>query len=63
MDGLAFNGDGEDPPQIMDFINQYVDYDKIYKRELLTKFQDIFDNLNWGLVINNRKNVEKFFDF
>jgi DNA polymerase elongation subunit (family B) len=63
LDGLAFNGDNEDPPKIIEFLNQYTDYDKIFERELLSKFQDIFDLMKWGLVINNKKNAEKFFDF
>lgn len=63
LDGLAFNGDGEDPPKVIEFLTQYTDYDKIFERELLSKFQDIFDVMGWGLVINNKKNAEKFFDF
>ena len=63
LDGLAFNGDGEDPPKVIEFLTQYTDYDKIFERELLSKFQDIFDVMRWGLVINNKRNAEKFFDF
>jgi DNA polymerase elongation subunit (family B) len=63
LDALAFNGDNEDPPKIIEILNQYTDYDKIFERELLSKFQDIFDVMGWGLVINNKRNAEKFFDF
>jgi DNA polymerase elongation subunit (family B) len=63
LDGLSFNGDGEDPIEIIQFIEQYVDYDKIFEKELLSKFQDIYNALKWGLVINNKRNAEKFFDF
>jgi DNA polymerase elongation subunit (family B) len=62
LDALAFHG-YNDPPQIMDFVNQYIDHDKIFERELLKKLQDFYNALDWGEVINEKKNAEKFFSF
>jgi len=62
LDALAFHGDN-DPPQIMDFVKQYVDHDKIFERELLKKLQDFYNALDWGEVINEKKTAEKFFSF
>jgi hypothetical protein len=62
LDAIAFHGDN-DPPQIMDFVNTYVDHDKIFERELLKKLQDFYDALDWGEVINEKKTAEKFFSF
>lgn len=62
LDALAFHGDN-DPPQIMDFVKQYIDHDKIFERELLKKLQDFYNALGWGEVINEKKTAEKFFSF
>lgn len=62
LSGLAFTGD-EDPPEIMKLIETYIDYDKIFERELLSKFTDFFSSLGWGGVITNKEMSKKFFDF
>jgi DNA polymerase elongation subunit (family B) len=62
LDGLAFRGDN-DPDEIMDMVRSYIDYDKIFERELLGKLQDFYDALNWGDVISNKKTAEQFFQF
>lgn len=62
LDALAFSGD-EDPPEIMKLIETYIDYDKIFERELLSKFDQFFEALNWSSVISNQRASEKFFTF
>jgi len=62
LDAVGFTG-YDDPPEINEFIQTYVDSDKIFERELLKKLQDFYNVLNWGEVINERRNAEKFFDF
>ena len=39
LDGVAFKG-YDDPKEIMELINTYIDYDKIFERELLKKLED-----------------------
>lgn len=62
LSGLAYTGD-EDPPEIMELIKTYIDYDKIFERELLSKFNDFFSALGWGSVLTNHEMSKKFFDF
>ena len=62
VDGLAFTG-YQDPPEITDFINTYIDYNKIFERELSGKLQDFYDALKWGQVISEQRTAEKFFSF
>lgn len=62
LDGVAMNG-YNDPPQIMELINTYIDHDKIFERELLKKLEDFYGALNWGEVLSSTKTAEKFFSF
>lgn len=57
LDGVAMNG-YNDPPQIMELINTYINHDKIFERELLKKLEDFYGALDWGEVLSSdRKSV------
>jgi DNA polymerase elongation subunit (family B) len=62
LDGVAMNG-YNDPKEIMDLVTTYIDYDKIFERELLKKLEDFYGALNWGEVLSSTKTAEKFFSF
>jgi DNA polymerase elongation subunit (family B) len=62
LDGLGFKG-YNDAPEIMDIVSNYVDYDKIFERELLGKLKDFYGALEWGEVLSAQKTAEKFFNF
>lgn len=62
LDGLAFNG-WNDPPEILDFIETYIDHNKIFERELKKKLQDFYDAVGWGDVVSEQRSAEKFFEF
>ena len=62
LDGLGFTG-YSDPPDIKDFIETYVDHNRIFERELHRKLQDFYDAIGWGDVISDTKTAEKFFSF
>tara|TARA_B110000977_G_scaffold127538_1_gene162957 strand:- start:4577 stop:5491 length:915 start_codon:yes stop_codon:yes gene_type:complete len=62
LDGIAFTG-YSDPPEIEEFINTYIDHNKIFERELRYKLQDFYDAIGWGEMISEQKQAEKFFSF
>ena len=62
LSGLAFTG-YSDPPEINEFINTYIDHNKIFERELKGKLQDFFDAIGWGDVVSEQRTAEKFFSF
>ena len=62
LDAVAMNG-YNDPPQIMELIKTYINYDKIFERELLKKLEDFYGALGWGEVLSSKKTAEKFFSF
>lgn len=57
---LAFKG-YEDPPEIMDFIAQYIDYDKIFESVLVKKIQMFYGALNWDMPIEEENTLARFF--
>ena len=59
---VGFKGDG-DPKEIMDFINQYADYDKMYEKALKSKLEDIYDAVGWDFPSAGKKRAEDFFQF
>jgi DNA polymerase elongation subunit (family B) len=52
----------EDPEEIIKFIEQYIDYEKIFTASLENKLQDFYNALNWGRIPKN-DNVSDFFSF
>jgi len=62
LEGLAFK-DYNDPKEIMDFIETYIDRDEIYKAELENKIDDFYNALKWEKVSNETKTAQKFFAF
>jgi DNA polymerase elongation subunit (family B) len=53
-----------DPPQIIQFIDEYLDSKALFDKELKNKLQDIYDALMWGKIPTevNQKS-KKFFSF
>lgn len=62
LDALGFTA-YKDPKQVLDIINNYIDYDKIFERELLSKLQSFYDAIGWGEVLSAKKSASKFFEF
>ncbi len=57
---VAYKGH-EDPPEIMNFINQNIDHDKIYDQALTKKLQMFYDCLDWGKPVDEEQSIERFF--
>ncbi len=62
LDTVAFK-DYNDPKEIMDFVEQYVDRDMIYKAELENKVDDFYKALKWEKVSTETQTAKKFFSF
>jgi len=56
---LAFKG-YDDPPEIMDYINQYVDREKLFKKALQKKLDLFYESMNW-VLIDKQDTLERFF--
>jgi len=62
LEGLAFK-DYNDPKQVMDFVEQYIDRDEIYKAELENKIDDFYKALKWEKASTEAQTAKKFFSF
>lgn len=61
FDTIALRG-YEDPEEIIQFAETYIDRDKIFDRELRGKLDDFYSAMNWGILPQNN-NMGKFFKF
>lgn len=61
FDTMALRGH-EDPTEIIEFVETYIDRDKIFDRELRGKLDDFYSAMNWGILPQNN-NMGKFFKF
>lgn len=59
---IAFKG-VDDPVEIMQFIKDYADYDRIYETQLKTKLEAIYSAIGWEYPNENHKQIIKFFQF
>jgi DNA polymerase elongation subunit (family B) len=62
LETLAFK-DYNDPKNIMDFVEAYIDRDKIFEAELENKLDDFYNALKWEKVTSETKTAKKFFAF
>jgi DNA polymerase elongation subunit (family B) len=57
---VAYKG-YEDPPEIMKYIDEHIDHDKIYDQALTKKLQMFYDCLDWGKPVDVEQSIERFF--
>ena len=62
LDAVAFTGHN-DPPQINQFIQQYIDYDLIWEKELNNKLDDFYNAMGWDKPNPNLAAASQFFAF
>ena len=61
LDTLAVKG-FEDPIEIIKFIEQYIDYERIFEASLENKLGDFYNALRWGVIPTNGV-INDFFSF
>ena len=62
FDTICYKGH-EDPPQVLDFIRQYINPDKLYKQALHKKIMMLYEALGWDEPTDKSKTIERFFWF
>jgi len=60
LETLAYKGH-EDPIEILTFIRENVNYDKIYSKSLKKKITMFYDTMNWDEPTDASKTIERFF--
>jgi len=57
---LAFKG-YEDPKEIMNFISQYIDHEKLFESALAKKIRMFYKALKWKMPVEKENTLERFF--
>ena len=57
---MAYNG-YEAPPEILSFITQFINPDKLYKQALHKKIMMLYESLGWSEPTDSSKTMERFF--
>jgi len=60
LNTIAYKG-YEDPPEVLEFIRQYINHEKIYKQALHKKIMMLYDALRWDEPTDATKTIERFF--
>ena len=60
IEASAFKG-YDDPIEIMKFIEDNVDYDRLYKGAMEKKIRMFYEALNWELPVDKKNTLERFF--
>jgi hypothetical protein len=61
LDTMAMKG-YEDPDIVIKFINQYINYEKVFDSAFANKLNDFYKAMDWGSIPKNN-NLGKFFAF
>jgi DNA polymerase elongation subunit (family B) len=62
LETVAFK-DYNDPKEIMDFVEQYIDRDKLYVSDMENKVDDFYTALKWQKASTETLTAKKFFSF
>ena len=60
LDSLAYKG-YEDPKEILQYIRDYINYEKMYEKNLYNKIMMFYEAMNWSPPVNKQKTLERFF--
>jgi DNA polymerase elongation subunit (family B) len=58
---IAYKG-SDDPQEIIEYIHDYVDYDKMYEKSLKSKLEGIYDAMGWDFPKKKSEAMNSFFD-
>jgi DNA polymerase elongation subunit (family B) len=63
VEALAMKADGNDPPEIVNFINSNVDRSALFEKELKSKLMDFYNVYDWQFPNSSMKVAAQFFEF
>lgn len=54
----------DDPPELVDYVEEHMDHDALFENELKNKLEDFYNAQNWGkLPTDVNQSADKFFSF
>jgi len=53
---MALRGQGEDPPELIEFVERFIDKERIFQTTFISKLDTIWQDLGWGKVQQEEEN-------
>jgi hypothetical protein len=54
----------DDPPELIEFVNNHMDFGLLFEKELSNKIEAFYSSLNWGMLPTDiNQSASKFFEF
>ena len=50
FDTIAIKGHGDDPVEILNFVEKYINKEKLFENTFLSKLDKIWEDLDWGKI-------------
>jgi hypothetical protein len=47
---MALKGQDEDPPELVEFMEKYIDKEKVFNTTFISKLDTIWEDLGWGKI-------------
>lgn len=60
---LAMKADDTDPEKILEFVTTYIDRHKMYKKELYSKLENMYEVVKWEMPSRASQTASKYFNF
>jgi len=60
FDAIGYKG-YEDPPQILEFIKEHIDHNKMFEQAMSKKIGMFYQALSWEAVVDKQQSIERFF--
>ncbi len=60
FDSIGFKG-YEDPPQLLKFIKDNIDHNRMYEQAMTKKIGMFYDSMKWEAVVDKQASIERFF--
>jgi DNA polymerase elongation subunit (family B) len=60
FDAIAYKG-WEDPPQILDFIKNHIDHNRMFEQAMSKKIGMFYQAMSWEAVVDKTQSIERFF--
>ena len=60
FDTIGYKG-WEDPPQILDFIKNHIDHNRMFEQAMSKKLGMFYKAMKWEDVVDKEQSIERFF--
>lgn len=64
FNAIGFKNSDEDPSEVIEYINNYIDRKKIFEKEMVNKLNSFYNSMNWNVIPEySDEGIDEFFSF